>query len=144
MKKSLFIVTALGICFAAQQGAFAADSADAEAVYGTPVVDGTLDDVWSQAQEYRTEVMIEDENGAYCDFRLLWDENHVYVFAKVYDDLISTSSSEAHMQDSIEFFLDENNSKKEYYERDDAQYRISCENNMSYGEGPDRNGFSEH
>lgn len=142
MKKSLFIVTALGICFAAQQGAFAADSADAEAVYGTPVVDGTLDDVWSQAQEYRTEVMIEDENGAYCDFRLLWDENHVYVFAKVYDDLISTSSSEAHMQDSIEFFLDENNSKKEYYERDDAQYRISCENNMSYGEGADRNGFS--
>ena len=67
--------------------------------------------------------------------KCMWDENNLYVLMNVKDSLLSTAAGEAHMQDSVEVFVDENNGKTTYYEDDDAQYRVNCENVQSFGTG---------
>ena len=65
----------------------------------------------------------------------MWDENNLYVLMDVTDPLLSIAANDAYMQDSVEIFVDENNGKTTYYEDDDAQYRVSCENVHSVGTG---------
>ncbi|MBQ5417509.1 MAG: endo-1,4-beta-xylanase, partial [Oscillospiraceae bacterium] len=97
---------------------------------GTVTVDGEIDDAWSGAEDVKLEIALGSKSE--CSAKLLWDEENLYVLAKVKDDVLNTASGNDYEQDSIEVFLDENNSKAGSYEPDDKQYRVSCENKQSF------------
>lgn len=88
------------------------------------------DDAWNKADSVKLNVRLGAK--AESDMKLLWDEKALYVYATVKDSVINTASADDYQQDSIEVFIDENNAKKESYEADDKQYRVSCKNKTSF------------
>jgi endo-1,4-beta-xylanase len=101
-------------------------------------VDGTMEDAWKAADVLKTEaVAMGDGKSAYAEFRVLWDENFLYVLADVKDAKLSDSNSNAWEQDSIEIVIDQNNGKTAKYQADDGQYRISFKNKVSSGGAAD-------
>src|SRR5690606_7165649 len=97
-----------------------------------PAVDAEIDPIWATAPTVRTEVTVEgDPEGAKADIRLLWDEQRLYVLAEVADPHLDAGNSNPWEQDSIEIFVDPNNTKSGAYKREDGQYRISFENHQT-------------
>jgi endo-1,4-beta-xylanase len=98
---------------------------------GTPVVDGLADRVWAHAPTVTTTVQVAGTGGATATAKLLWDAGHLYVYATVADPVLDESSPNAFEQDSIEIFVDPDNSKNTGYNDDDGQYRISFSNHQT-------------
>jgi endo-1,4-beta-xylanase len=98
-----------------------------DAVRGTPVVDGVPDRAWAHARQISTGVRVAG-SGATATAKLLWDAGHLYVLATVADPVLDESSPNAFEQDSVEIFVDPDNSKNTGYNDDDGQYRISFSN----------------
>ncbi|MCA0757290.1 endo-1,4-beta-xylanase [Paenibacillus sp. N4] len=113
----------------------------ATAKYGAPNIDGTVDDVWSDAEELPVNKFQLAWQGATGIAKALWDDQYLYVLVQVIDTKLDQSSSRAHEQDSVEFFLDHNNGKTTYYEKDDGQYRVRYDNVTSFGSTTDKSGF---
>lgn len=113
----------------------------AEAVRGTPVIDGVEDDSWAAAKELWVNTMTMAWQGATATAKMLWDDNSLYVLVKVKDSVINTDSVNAYEQDSVEIFVDENNGKTGCYEEDDGQYRVSCKNALTFGSNGSREGI---
>lgn len=134
MKRTLFLMAFTAVMLFTAQVSAQSDG-KTEAAYGTPEIDGVMEDIWGVAPERGIDIFTMETHGASGVFRCMWDEENLYVFADVTDPVISTAASAAHMQDSVEIFLDENMGRTEYYEYDDAQYRISCDNAQSYSTG---------
>lgn len=104
-----------------------------EAKKGTPTVDGEIDEAWASANEIATDVITAGTEPANATIKTMWDENYIYVLAQVEDSALSATSANPWEQDSIEFFVDENNGRTAEYEVDDAQYRVNYNNIQSYG-----------
>jgi GH35 family endo-1,4-beta-xylanase/peptidoglycan/xylan/chitin deacetylase (PgdA/CDA1 family) len=100
--------------------------------YGTPIIDGSIDAVWSNVEANETGVWVSGTSGSTAKFKTLWAENKLYVLAEVTDNLLSKASSDAYQQDSVEIFIDQDNAKNSYYESDDYQIRINFDNEVSY------------
>jgi endo-1,4-beta-xylanase len=105
--------------------------AAASAVRGTPVLDGTAEKLWSRAPAISTTVPLQGTGGATGTARLLWDDTHLYVFVKVTDPTLDESNTNAWEQDSVELFVDPDNSKSVGYDDDDGQYRVSFTNRQT-------------
>ena len=100
MKKTLSIIlTAIMLVsvLAIGTSAATAQDADVEIAYGTPVIDGTIDDVWNSAKIYKyarfdaknPTTTINEDHG---QFRLLWDENYIYLLSEIKDATIPADS----------------------------------------------------
>ena len=90
MKKALLIFMALLLALL-PAAPLAEDEAltQAEAVYGTPVVDGNADDeIWQKATAYT--VGSGETSG---QFKAVWDDNALYLLAVVDDTTLDKSSS---------------------------------------------------
>ncbi|QSB14773.1 endo-1,4-beta-xylanase [Natronosporangium hydrolyticum] len=97
-----------------------------------PVIDGEIDPVWETAPSVATEVLVEGSaDGAQAEVRLLWDDDRLYLLAEVADPHLDASNSNSWEQDSIEIFVDPNNTKSGPYQADDGQYRINFENHQT-------------
>ncbi|MBN1428650.1 MAG: endo-1,4-beta-xylanase, partial [Anaerolineae bacterium] len=103
------------------------------AAKGTPVIDGRKDPVWFRAPKITTGTWVTGTEGATADVRVLWDKEHLYVYAVVTDPLLSKASGNPWEQDSIEIFVDQNNAKTGSYQSDDGQYRVNFDNEQSFG-----------
>jgi|AGTN01.1.fsa_nt_gi Beta-1,4-xylanase len=114
----------------------------AVAKYGTPVIDGEIDDIWADCPKAQVNIPIMAWEGAKGEVSLLWDESFVYVLFTVQDELLNNKASNAYEQDSIEIFLDQNNDKATSYGPDDGQYRVSFVGDESFGTVPVTPGFS--
>jgi endo-1,4-beta-xylanase len=113
----------------------------ANAAKGTIVIDGVKDEIWNNAEALSTEVWVTGTAGATAKAKLIWDENNLYVLADVTDNLLNKASENAHEQDSVEVFLDQNNEKTSSYQSDDGQYRVNFDNEQSFGGSTDKVGF---
>ncbi|GAA1007553.1 beta-xylanase [Acrocarpospora pleiomorpha] len=100
---------------------------------GTPVVDGTVDSVWSKAKEVTTGTWVQGTSGATAKVKALWNNGTLYVLARVTDPVLSEESPNAYEEDSVEIFVDPQNNKTKGYDDDDGQYRISFTNHQSIG-----------
>lgn len=104
------------------------------AVFGTPRVDGTIDDCWSNA-----EVIVPDIYGKESDvtvkYHVMWDDNALYVLAEVLDSTLDATGGAAYQQDSVELFLDERYDKSTTYKEDDVHYRVNYLNSRSTDNG---------
>ncbi|WP_418276082.1 endo-1,4-beta-xylanase [Isoptericola jiangsuensis] len=100
-----------------------------------PTVDGEIDGVWDDVEAITTAKQLQGQDGAEATVRTLWEGDTLYVLAEVADPSVDVSASDPWVQDSVEIFLDAGNAKNGGYEADDAQIRISAENEVSFGTG---------
>lgn len=115
-----------------------ADSATA--VYGKPDMTGSaIDTAWDSVPSFnvdKTKQADATENGAVkIIFKVMWQEDMLYVLAEVTDPYLDDSSLTSYEQDSVEVFLDEGNHKKGAYEADDGQYRLNFNNVLNIDHG---------
>ncbi|WP_127531216.1 endo-1,4-beta-xylanase [Paenibacillus kobensis] len=113
------------------------------AVYGTPVIDGTIDSIWNNEN---IPVLPIDRyqsawQGAHGQAKALWDDQNLYVLFQVTNAELDKSSTAAHEQDSVEIFVDQNNGKTASYEADDGQYRVNYDNEKSFNPAKISEGF---
>lgn len=113
-----------------------------KAVFGTPVIDGTIDEVWNEAPALPiNRFQGAWETGATGEGRVLWDDENLYVLIQVSDSHLDKSNTEAHEQDSVEVFLDQLNSKETTYGDGHGQYRVNFANETSFNPGSIEAGF---
>jgi len=96
-----------------------------------PAIDGKVDDVWQAARKYPIENMGETPATSAEDlsasYRALWDENNLYVLVDVKDETLihDTANSQWYQSDSVEVYIDADNSKSEDYGEHDYQFAIN-------------------
>ncbi|MEH7096132.1 endo-1,4-beta-xylanase [Neobacillus vireti] len=111
------------------------------ALFGTPTIDGTVDDVWRNAPELPVNHYLQAWQGANGVSKVLWDKENLYILTQVSDSQLDKSSPNPWEQDSVEVFVDENNAKTSSYENGDGQYRVNFDNQTSFNPGSIVNGF---
>ncbi|MFS0863953.1 endo-1,4-beta-xylanase [Fredinandcohnia sp. 179-A 10B2 NHS] len=111
------------------------------ASFGTPVIDGSIDDVWTNASELEVNRYQAAWQGANGVAKTLWDDENLYVLIQVSDSQLDKSSQNPWEQDSVEVFVDENNAKSSFYQEDDGQYRVNFDNESSFNPGSISEGF---
>lgn len=108
---------------------------------GTPTIDGTVNDSWSDSNVINVNEFLQGESGATAKIRTMYDESYLYVLAEVTDTTPNNVSENPWEQDSIEIFIDEDFARSSIYEDDDVQYRVSMDNVVSLNGGPEVSKF---
>ncbi|MFC1569621.1 sugar-binding protein [bacterium] len=98
-----------------------------------PIIDGDMDELWFSVASNPLEKQNTTDASApdnwldsFASFKMMVDENNVYMFIQVYDDVINTSHADPWENDSFEFYFDGDNSKNNAatgYDANDVQYR---------------------
>ena len=98
-----------------------------------PVIDGEMDPVWYsvcsvplEKQNITEATAPDDWLDTFARFRMMWDEDHYYLFIEAHDDTLNTSHTDAWENDSFEVFFDGDNSKNDMvtgYDANDVQLR---------------------
>ncbi len=102
---------------------------------GTPKVDGQIDSIWQDIEPTPMKLATQGFTKEGSQFRVMWDDQYVYVLSEVQDDVLNDKSINAYEQDSVEIFIDQNNAKSTIYEKDDAQYRVNFKNYVTFNGG---------
>jgi hypothetical protein len=90
-----------------------------------PIIDGQMDPIWDNTQsEPITLLPINldppiDETDFSANYRLLWDDNNIYIFIAVTDNDIYTDQELWYQNDALSLFIDVGNEKKTSYARND-------------------------
>ena len=112
------------------------------AKFGSPVIDGEMDSIW-----YNADVVIPKVSGSTTEvtatYRMLWDDNALYILADIKDQTLDKSSTNAYEQDSMELFLDELYDKGTAYKADDLHYRVNYDNMRSTDAGDKTRFYSQ-
>ena len=104
----------------------------AEAAYGTPVIDGEIDNIWNSTNYNVLDNILGGDNTFYKGwFKVLWDDKNIYILAKVYSEQFSNMDSSPWENDSVEFFIDENCMRTTKYFDDDYQLRIGFDSALT-------------
>lgn len=132
---SLILALAMILC---SVSSFAKDDEEkpqvkvAEAAYGTPVIDGEQDSVWNSTNYNVFDNVVGTDSTFYKGwFKVLWDEENMYMLAKVYSEQFSNMDDSPWENDSIEYFIDEDCMRTTTYFDDDYQLRIGFDSALS-------------
>jgi len=94
-----------------------------------PVIDGVVDDVWSLSTEQTIEITVSGSapsGPSDCSgkWRVLWDWEYIYVLVVVKDEALNNDSGTdaKYQDDSVEFYVDGDNSKGATVDENDHQY----------------------
>lgn len=99
-----------------------------------PVIDGQMDNVWynvtsNRMLQYCTDSPLTAPGNWYDltgSYRLMWDDDNLYFYVHVIDEMIRNDGADSYLDDGIEFYIDGDNSKKSTYDRvDDIQIRLN-------------------
>lgn len=87
---------------------------------GTPVIDGTVDQIWDSAEWTNVDKPFDGtaDTDSTLKVKLLWDEEHLYFLAEVFDKDINADN------DIVEIYWDQNNDNDTSYGDDDMQSRF--------------------
>lgn len=133
----LFTFVFCTVSFAAEE-----EIRSAECVKGTIKVDGEFEALWENAKVIKTDRYQGDKVDTYSEVRTMWDENYLYVFAKVYDKVLNAAQdAKPHEQDSVEFFVDGKAERANTYDENDAQYRVNYKGVITGGTNFDEKNF---
>ncbi len=79
-----------------------------------PVIDGKVDDIWkiASAQPIITPIITTRPLSSSSQFRVLYDSANLYAIVDINDDKLRNDSPEAWYDDSVEFYVDGDNTKK--------------------------------
>ncbi|MCT2536077.1 hypothetical protein NC661_19775 [Aquibacillus koreensis] len=110
------------------------DTAIMSATFGSPTVDGEIDELWNSVEPV-TPTITSKETTTTGTFKTLWDDNAFYILAEISDEVLNDDSTAPYEQDSLEIFIDEKNDKTPSYQSDDLHFRINYENVRSADNG---------
>ncbi|MBO9202176.1 MULTISPECIES: sugar-binding protein [Niastella] len=96
---------------------------------GTITIDGVLSEAAWQLNNNATKNVIGTANNN-VTFGVLWDNNNLYIAARVLDNTLNNDSPDPWNNDAIEIFIDANNNKLTNYDGLDNQF-IKAWNNSS-------------
>ena len=103
----------------------AAERMETDAAYGTPVLDGEIDSIWDNVNYNIVENCTVSGDKEYKGwFKVMWDENNLYVLARVYTTQFSNKGSAPQYDDSVDIYIDENCARNTSYAEDDYQVRV--------------------
>ncbi|RAP74896.1 endo-1,4-beta-xylanase [Paenibacillus montanisoli] len=119
-----------------------ANANQSTSAFATPIVDGTVDAVWSGTPEMPISRYQTAWQGASGVAKALWDQQNLYVLIQVSDAQLDNGSVNPWEQDSVEIFLDQNNAKTSFYQDDDGQYRVNFANAASFNPSSIADGFA--
>jgi hypothetical protein len=92
-----------------------------------PVIDGQTDSVWIAAADVPINRVILGGRKSDADFsgsfRMLWDENALYLLIRIRDDVACDSGGQGFERDGVEFYIDADNDKPDFYGNDEYQFR---------------------
>ncbi|MHC4117205.1 MAG: sugar-binding protein [Planctomycetota bacterium] len=91
-----------------------------------PEIDGKAEDLWSGIRRHK---MVNPAYAPPADradltafYRAMWDDDNLYVLVNVMDESLKNDSDEFWLDDSVEVFIDADNSKSDEYGDNDYQY----------------------
>ena len=94
-----------------------------------PVIDGQAEDLWSEARKYRISNPIYSSLPSPKDlsahYRLMCDQDNLYLLVDVIDDELKNDSVEFYYDDTIEVFIDADNSRDSGYGENDYTYNFN-------------------
>lgn len=117
------------------------DAQTAKAVFGTPDIDGKIDDVWENAPVLQIDRYQGAWHGASGEARVLWDEENLYVLVEVNDSELDKTADEVYQHDSVEVYIEESKQKSTFYQDGDGQYRVNFDNEASFNPDEASEGF---
>ena len=137
MRRILSLLVVLSLAFSFQ--VFGTQVKTAQAAYGTPVIDGVRDEIWDATNKY---AINNPKEGGFSNFigvfSALWDEDNLYFYIDVYDDILNADGALPWNTDCVEIFIDEKNEKNKKYDDNDYQLRVNKDNVKSgLGRGAD-------
>ncbi|WP_416150034.1 endo-1,4-beta-xylanase [Salipaludibacillus sp. HK11] len=110
-----------------------------QAVYTdqAPTIDGAIDSVWDDAVVMTGNRAQQAWQTATADTHVLWDEEFLYVLLEVGASELDDTNANPWEHDSVEVFLDQNNTKQASYATNEGfgQYRVNFNNLFSEGSG---------
>lgn len=109
-----------------------ADARLGKAAYGTPEIDGKIDDIWGEAPVLPIDRYQGAWHGASGEARVLWDEENLYVLVEVNDSELDKTAEDDYQHDSVEVFIEESKQKSTFYQDGDGQYRVNFDNEASF------------
>jgi len=106
-----------------------------------PSVDGSVDDAWSATTAHEFQHVLQgsvdgdfDLSG---DWRANWDDEALYLLVDVTDDAAASDSSAAYQDDSVEVYVDADNSKGSSYDgTNDFQFTFPRDGGELGGQQP--------
>ena len=92
-----------------------------------PVIDGSVDSVWSTAPSYAVANVVQGSVSSPSDlsgsWRALWDTSYLYYLVEITDDALRNDSGSYYWDDdSIDLYIDADNSKSTSYGANDFEY----------------------
>jgi len=111
------------------------------AAYGSPTIDGEIDEIWNEAPVLPIDRFQDAHNVSTGEARVLWDDKNLYVKVDVNDTELDKTASDAHEQDSVEVFIDEQNTKAASFGEGHGQYRVNFDNEQSFNPADISEGF---
>ncbi len=133
---SIMFTSLLGLGLQVANAASNTSDGKITANFGSPEIDGKIDDVWNKAEFVSATASGSSSISTTAKFKTLWDDNALYVLADVTDSALDVTSGTVYNRDCVEIFLDEgNNAIENIFDLDDTHYRISCENSLSADRG---------
>jgi len=91
-------------------GPAAAQDVDMEIGFGTPVIDGQVDDIWADAS-VASFVPLDDPANGSGTWMALYDSENLYVLVDITDDSLQNDSADSWLDDSVELYFDGGNTK---------------------------------
>lgn len=90
-------------------------------------LDGKWEQVWDEALHLPLENLIigslSSSHDLNADAFITYSDSGLYIFIKVEDDVLSSSSGTAYLNDGIEIYIDMDNSKSDHFGDDESQLR---------------------
>jgi endo-1,4-beta-xylanase len=108
------------------------EAKEGEAYYGTPLIGAVPDPLWDTVPSLPVDQYLMAWQGASGRAKVLWDEENLYVLVRVENTEINKASLNSYEQDSVEIFIDEDNRKTSFFGKDDGQYRVNFDNDVSF------------
>lgn len=118
------------------------DSRHISAIYGSPVIDGEIDECWQNA-EMVVPKAYRGETDVSATHRFMWDDNALYILSEIRDNVLDKSSYTPYYQDSLELFLDELCDGGSTYRSDDVHYRVNFDNMRTHDSGEETRFYSK-
>ncbi|WP_181438797.1 endo-1,4-beta-xylanase [Paenibacillus sambharensis] len=110
----------------------APETKSSTARYGTPDIDGTIDDIWSDSPELSIDNQLMASDEASGTAKVMWDEENLYVLFQVKDTQLSKDNADKTKQDSVEAYVDEDRINAWPYREDDGEYRVNFAGEQSF------------
>jgi len=93
---------------------------------GRPAIDGKAEDLWAEIHRHKilnaAYAPAGDRSDLTAFYRAMWDDDNLYILVNVMDDVLKNDSDEFWLDDSVEVFIDADNSKSADYGDNDYQY----------------------